>query len=156
MTTTAMPTHQELILTEDADYVPLEDVSDEDDAFIPLDGEPVDKEEYATLKNFVDTHPFPTYAEMEHKLLRQIDLYAEYGENNHTQCKRMYEAYFADKQLNIAAGQSIGTGGGTQAKTMNYYTLLQHAPTASSTNDAVRAACIVLQAHWNGVCGWKF
>ena len=71
------------------------------------------------LINLIHLNPYPSYKVMQKKLEKQLRLWAEYGEVNHTCCKTIYENPF-DEDLVVKMGKIIHDRGGFTALQANF------------------------------------
>ena len=97
----------------------------------------------------------PCYATMCGRLRGHPNLWAEYGEYNHEQCKLAVENLHRSAVVRQAGG-AVGTRSGIVAMQANFYAVVNH-PVAA--NDPARAAKVwrlrEISQHWDGVCGWQ-
>ena len=90
------------------------------------------------LEDYVKENPYPSYEEMETKLMQDLILYSEYGKMNHNCCKKIYENP-TNKNLIVEMGKQIFTAGGIQALSANHKILKYHSPFSESTDTEIRS-----------------
>lgn len=115
-------------------------------------------EEFEDYKRFVEMNPYPPYGEMIDRIRKDgalgIQMFCEYGQQNHEWVKRVYENIH-DEKVCREFGQKIYDRGGHQAMAMNYYVLTRHSPAADSRNSTIRSLVVVVKHWWNGVGEWR-
>ena len=86
------------------------------------DSEMEDKEIEITLEVLL-RYEYPDYEDVEEMIRNMIDLWAEYGDENHECMERIWNS-IVDRDLIQTMGEKINKRGGFQAMQATYYTLL--------------------------------
>ena len=86
------------------------------------DSESVDEEIVITLE-VLRRYEYPDYEDVEKMIENMIELWAEYGEENH-ECMKAIWNTIVDRDLIQTMGEKINKRGGFQAMQANDYTLL--------------------------------
>ena len=81
------------------------------------------REEKEIVRRFCDSVPYPSFEECLRILAKEIDLYAEYGEENHFLIAEIYASAFEDEELIQNNGKLILNIGGEEALWANSYAL---------------------------------
>ncbi len=102
------------------------------------------------VRNYIKTHPWPSYKTMLKRVEKRMELWAEYGEPNHAALKICYDNIF-DKEACRKAGQAIADRGGFQAMFANFYAFSGFGPFAESDNPVVRYMGRLLEHRWDGI-----
>ena len=118
------------------------------------------------LRNFISKNPYPKYGEVITIIKGNQDMYmnmyAEYGQENHTLIKEIYENVL-DKELVKRNGELIRERGDETAMVWNYYSLLTvvaHFLKKGNMNDEDNIFIHynfknLVSCYWNGVGEWK-
>lgn len=108
------------------------------------------------LRNWINSHPFPSYEKMCARIDEYIDDFrvamvvgAEYGEFNHAALKKIYESQMND-EVCIKAGADIYARGGLQALKSNYIIFRDCTPLADASPSVAKQSA-VLQFYWDGI-----
>ena len=97
----------------------------------------------------------PSYAAMCRRLRGHPELWAEYGEHNHEQCKRAVENLHRSAIVR-RAGEAVGTRGGIVAMQANFYAIVNHiVPAGDPARTGKVSRLREISKHWDGVCGWQ-
>lgn len=113
------------------------------------------KEEEKLIDEYVNAQPYPEYGDMLRTIEKHIELYAEYGEINHTWCKIIYENP-NNKELIIETGKKIYNRGGLQALVMNYNVIKYFSPYWQSKNPVIKMQGTMVETYFQEVCHeWK-
>jgi hypothetical protein len=111
------------------------------------------------MNSFIETHPFPTHAEMLKAINGHPDtqlsmaMWAEYGKPHHAALKAAYESGM-DPAVVRKAGETIHSLGGMQAMQMNYYAFSFFSPFQRAKDPEIRYAYKQLEYGWDGVGSW--
>ena len=113
-------------------------------------------QENLMIEKYVNDNPYPSYKMMCERLRNNnaIELYAEYGEENHKLLKICYDN-ITNKKICKSAGQKIYNRGGHESMAKNYYTLKLFSPFAESSNTTIRSYGGMLNHWWDGVGTWQ-
>lgn len=113
-------------------------------------------EECRVITDYVAAHPYPSYQAICESILRarQIQFIAEYGDENHLLCKRIYEN-FTNRDIVRECGFAINNRGGFTTMQANWYILCLHSPIRQSDNYLVRSATKLVESYWNGIGEWR-
>ena len=107
------------------------------------------------LRDWVKSHPFPSYEMMCARIDKQFDfmlsmsLGAEYGEFNHLALKKIYESYI-DEEVSKKVGFDIYARGGFQALSANC-TIFKHCTPLADASPSVAEQATVLEYYWDGI-----
>ena len=104
---------------------------------------------------FVKATPYPNYEEMLEKLDNHIDLWSEYGIQNHICCKIIYENP-TNKNLIVEMGKKIYKMGGMQALSANHTIIKYLSPYWKSANIIIKSQGVIIQEYFQDVSSdWK-
>lgn len=104
---------------------------------------------------FVKATPYPNYEDMLEKLDKHIDLWSEYGKQNHICCKIIYENP-TNKKLVVEMGKKIYEIGGMQALSANHAIIKYFSPYWNSTNIIIKSQGLIIQEYFQDVSSdWK-
>lgn len=106
--------------------------------------------EQQLIRDYIKTHPWPSYKAMCKRLEKRVELWAEYGEPNHMALKLCYENIL-DKEVCRKAGEFIAKRGGLETMRANYYAFSCFGPFSESSNRAVSYAGNLLEHRWDGI-----
>ena len=107
------------------------------------------------IVEFVKVTPYPNYEEMLEKLDNHIELWCEYGKQNHIYCKTIYENP-TNKNLIIEMGKKIYKMGGMQALLSNHTIIKYLSPYWNSTNKIIKSQGGIIQEYFQDVSSdWK-
>jgi len=113
------------------------------------------KVEKELIEEYIKVYPYPDYDIMLKNIENNIELWAEYGKNNHICCKIIYENP-NNEELIIKMGKKIYELGGMQALTMNHSTIKYFSPYWKSTNMIIKSQGGIIESFFQGVCDeWK-
>jgi len=105
-----------------------------------------------TIRSFVRLNPYPSYQEMMERIDRRLDLYAEYGSNNHICCKIIYETHPGNKDLIVEMGKVICKMGGKQALVKNLEVIKSYSPFCESNDPVVKTyGCVVIEGYFKDI-----
>lgn len=96
------------------------------------------QKENKMIEEYVKLNPYPSYDEIEKKLEKHLDLYAEYGDLNHFCCKIIYENP-TNKDLIVKMGKKIYERGGMTALQSNYHVIRYFTPFWESSNLVIKS-----------------
>ena len=118
------------------------------------------------LRNFISKNPYPKYREVitiiKENQVMSINMYAEYGQENPTLIKEIYENVL-NKELVKRNGELIRERGDETAMVWNYYSLLSvvsHVLKKANIKDEDKTFIYhnfksLVSCYWNGVGDWK-
>jgi len=107
------------------------------------------------ITEYVKVYPYPEYDNILQKIENNIELYAEYGEQNHICCKLIYENP-NNKDLIVKIGKKIYESGGLQALLMNHNIIKYFSPYRQSTNNIIKGQGRIIEEYFQEVCDdWK-
>jgi hypothetical protein len=107
------------------------------------------------IMEFVKVTPNPNYEEMLEKLDNHLDLWSEYGVQNHIWCKIIYENP-TNKTLIVEMGKKIYEMGGMQALSANHTIIKYFSPYWKSTNIIIKSQGVIIQEYFQDVSSnWK-
>jgi hypothetical protein len=107
------------------------------------------------ILEFVKVTPYPNYDEMLNKLENRIELWCEYGNQNHICCKIIYENP-TNKNLIVEMGKKIYEIGGMQALSANHTTIKYFSPYWNSTNTIIKMQGNIIESYFQNVTSeWK-
>jgi hypothetical protein len=107
------------------------------------------------IAEFIKVTPYPNYEEMLEKLNNHIELFAEYGQQNHICCKIIYENP-KNKQLIVKMGGNIYERGGIQALSANHSIIKYFSPYWNSTNVVIKMQGRIIEDYFQDVTSeWK-
>ena len=110
--------------------------------------------EAASIKKFVQTNPYPSYEEMMERIDCRLDLFAEYGTQNHEWCKIIYENP-TNKELIVKVGKAIYKMGGTQALSKNHEIIKCFSPYYKNPDIKIQQGRMI-EEYFEDVCAeWK-
>ena len=122
-----------------------------DNYLIQLD----DKNRNKVIEEFVNGTPYPNYEEMLEKLDNHIDLWSEYGEQQHAYCKIIYENP-TNKNLIVEMGKNIYNMGGIQALSANHTIIKHFSPYWNNTNIIIKMQEKIIEEYFQEVSPeWK-
>lgn len=107
------------------------------------------------IVEFVKVIPYPNYEEMLEKLDNHIELWSEYGKQNHICCKIIYENP-RNKKLIVEIGKKIYQMGGMQALSANHTIIKHFSPYWKSTNIIIKMQGRIIEEYFQDVSSeWK-
>ena len=107
------------------------------------------------IVEFVKVTPYPNYEEMLEKLDNYIELWAEYGMQNHICCKTIYENP-TNKNLIVEMGKRIYDMGGMQALSANHTIIKYLSPYWNSSNIIIKMQGRIIEDYFQDVSSeWK-
>ena len=119
------------------------------------------------LRKFISKNPYPKYGEVIEIINNgnremYMDMFAEYGQENHTWIKEIYENVL-DKDIVKRNGELINERGDKTAMVWNYYSLLTvvaHFLKKANMKDEDKTFIYynfksLVSCYWNGVGDWR-
>ena len=104
------------------------------------------------IEEYVKSSPYPQYEDIIKILyynLTFLDMYAEYGELNHTWCKTIYNNP-NNKKLIVEMGKNIYNRGGMQALVQNHQVL--RLIYSKSNNIIIKGYVRIIEEYFQDVC----
>jgi hypothetical protein len=94
--------------------------------------------ENAMILEFITANPYPNYNKMLQKLKNHIELWIDYGQQQHICCKTIYENPINTKII-IEMGEKIHELGGLPALSASHSILKYFSPYFTSTNSFIKS-----------------
>ena len=105
------------------------------------------------IEEYVKSSPYPQYEDIikifDGNISRFLDMYAEYGEPNHTWCKTIYDNP-NNKNLIVEMGKNIYNRGGMQALVQNHQVL--RLIYSKSSNIIIKGYGRIIEEYFQDVC----
>jgi hypothetical protein len=107
------------------------------------------------IREFVKVNPYSDYEEMLEKLEERIELWCEYGKEEHICCKIIYDNP-TNKNLIVKMGKKLYEKGGMQTLTANHSIIKYFSPYMNSTNYIIKMQGRMIEEYFQDVCeDWK-